>query len=149
MSAVPCVFLWLPGESNAFYNKDEYNCSFPAMIDDWRMAFHQASGGQTEDDFPFGFVQVSCTCIASRPSSHIIYPSIHLACEKTTGQMQYTVSPVNLTRHLHVLAALYLHQVQQGPELPRNPLAPDGRLWFCSQPADEENLHGRSSGSTG
>lgn len=69
--------LWLPGESNAFYNKDKYNCSFPAMIDDWRMAFHQASGGQTEDDFPFGFVQVSNTCIASRPSNHLIYPSIH------------------------------------------------------------------------
>lgn len=68
-----CVFLtslWLPGESNTFYNKDEYNCSFPAMIDDWRMAFHQASGGQTVDDFPFGFVQVSCTCVASWLSVH-------------------------------------------------------------------------------
>lgn len=75
-----CVFvtsLWLPGESNAFHNKDKYNCSFPAMIDDWRMAFHQASGGQTEDDFPFGFVQVSNTCSASRPSNHLIYTSIH------------------------------------------------------------------------
>lgn len=48
----------LAGEANADYNKNKYNCSFPAMIDDWRMAFHSGSGGQTADDFPFGFVQV-------------------------------------------------------------------------------------------
>lgn len=47
------------GEANAGYHKDAYNCSFPAMIDDWRNAFHQATGGQTAIDFPFGFVQVS------------------------------------------------------------------------------------------
>lgn len=35
------------------------------MIDDWRMAFHQGSGGQTEDHFPFGFVQVSGTGLLS------------------------------------------------------------------------------------
>lgn len=46
------------GEANADYHQDKYNCSFPAMIDDWRMAFHQGSGSQTAEDFPFGFVQV-------------------------------------------------------------------------------------------
>ncbi|XP_068173232.1 sialate O-acetylesterase [Antennarius striatus] len=51
--------LWYQGESNADYHQDKYNCSFPAMIDDWRMAFHQGSGGQTAQDFPFGFVQLS------------------------------------------------------------------------------------------
>lgn len=51
--------LWYQGEANAEYNQDKYNCSFPAMIDDWRMAFHQGSGGQTAPDFPFGFVQLS------------------------------------------------------------------------------------------
>lgn len=34
------------------------------MIDDWRMAFHQGSGGQTAPDFPFGFAQV-CWCRGS------------------------------------------------------------------------------------
>lgn len=53
--------LTLSGEDNAAYHQDKYNCSFPAMIDDWRMAFHQGSGGQTAIDFPFGFVQV-CNC---------------------------------------------------------------------------------------
>ncbi|XP_058489954.1 sialate O-acetylesterase [Solea solea] len=51
--------IWYQGEENADYHQDKYNCSFPAMIDDWRMAFHQGSGKQTELDFPFGFVQLS------------------------------------------------------------------------------------------
>ena len=48
----------LSGEANTYYHQEKYNCSFPAMIDDWRMSFHQGSGGQTALDFPFGFVQV-------------------------------------------------------------------------------------------
>lgn len=51
--------IWYQGEANAGYHKDKYNCSFPAMINDWRNAFHQATGGQTAIDFPFGFVQLS------------------------------------------------------------------------------------------
>ena len=35
---------------------DLYNCTFPAMIDDWRKRFRQSSG--TSSLFPFGFVQV-------------------------------------------------------------------------------------------
>ncbi|XP_077421855.1 sialate O-acetylesterase [Vanacampus margaritifer] len=51
--------LWYQGERNTNYHQDKYNCSFPAMIDDWRTAFHMGSGGQTAMDFPFGFVQLS------------------------------------------------------------------------------------------
>uniref|UniRef100_A0A3Q2NVG8 Sialic acid acetylesterase n=1 Tax=Fundulus heteroclitus TaxID=8078 RepID=A0A3Q2NVG8_FUNHE len=51
--------IWYQGEANAEFNRDKYNCSFPAMINDWRMAFHRGSGGQTAPDFPFGFVQLS------------------------------------------------------------------------------------------
>ncbi|KAI3354460.1 hypothetical protein L3Q82_018972, partial [Scortum barcoo] len=51
--------LWYQGEANTYYQTETYNCSFPAMIDDWRMAFHHGSGGQTALDFPFGFVQLS------------------------------------------------------------------------------------------
>lgn len=50
------------GEANTDYNQKKYSCSFPSMIDDWRMAFHQSSGGQTAPDFPFGFVQVLTKC---------------------------------------------------------------------------------------
>ena len=37
-------------------NMNKYNCTFPAMIDDWRKKFHKSSG--TTAFFPFGFVQV-------------------------------------------------------------------------------------------
>ncbi|NWW90238.1 SIAE acetylesterase, partial [Rhynochetos jubatus] len=50
---------WYQGEANAFLHTDRYNCSFPALIADWRRAFHAGSSGQTEPLLPFGFVQLS------------------------------------------------------------------------------------------
>ncbi|KAL7878367.1 hypothetical protein AOLI_G00093410 [Acnodon oligacanthus] len=52
--------IWYQGEANAEYDQAEYLCTFPTLIDDWRMAFHRGSEGQTAQDFPFGFVQL-CT----------------------------------------------------------------------------------------
>ncbi|NXU38090.1 SIAE acetylesterase, partial [Drymodes brunneopygia] len=51
--------LWGTGEANAFLHTDQYNCTFPALIADWRWAFHAGSAGQTELLLPFGFVQLS------------------------------------------------------------------------------------------
>ncbi len=51
-------FLWYQGEANGNYNRDLYNCTFPAMIEDWRFKFSQVSGG-TNEDAPFGFVQLA------------------------------------------------------------------------------------------
>nr|XP_040032929.1 sialate O-acetylesterase-like [Gasterosteus aculeatus aculeatus] len=51
--------IWYQGEANTVYHQEKYSCSFPAMIDDWRLAFHHGSGGQTSLHFPFGFVQLS------------------------------------------------------------------------------------------
>ncbi|CAJ1065841.1 sialate O-acetylesterase [Xyrichtys novacula] len=65
--------LWYQGEKNTNYHQEQYNCSFPAMIDDWRMAFHNGSGGETAPDFPFGFVQLS-TCV--KGSKDDSYPNI-------------------------------------------------------------------------
>ncbi|NXM51464.1 SIAE acetylesterase, partial [Gymnorhina tibicen] len=50
---------WYQGEANAFLHTDQYNCTFPALIADWRRAFHAGSAGQTEPLLPFGFVQLS------------------------------------------------------------------------------------------
>ena len=44
----------LPSGSN------NYNCTFPTMIDDWREKWHTSSMGQTDPLFGFGFVQVAC-----------------------------------------------------------------------------------------
>ncbi len=35
----------------------KYNCTFPAMIRDWRTKWYQTTK-QTDEMFPFGFVQV-------------------------------------------------------------------------------------------
>ncbi|XP_067674175.1 sialate O-acetylesterase-like [Haliotis asinina] len=53
--------IWYQGESNADpqHGLDRYNCTFPAMIDDWRLKFSESSGGQTSSMFPFGFVQIA------------------------------------------------------------------------------------------
>ncbi|XP_030874046.1 sialate O-acetylesterase isoform X2 [Leptonychotes weddellii] len=51
--------IWYQGESNVNFNRDLYNCTFPALIEDWRQTFHRGSQGQTERFFPFGFVQRS------------------------------------------------------------------------------------------
>ncbi|BFZ09706.1 hypothetical protein BsWGS_12748 [Bradybaena similaris] len=52
--------IWYQGESDADGIKQiHYNCTFPEMISDWRLNFHQASNGQTDPAFPFGFVQLA------------------------------------------------------------------------------------------
>ena len=57
---VRLLFCQYTGEANAFAinGAEDYVCSFPAMIDDWRQKFHQKSMGETSLMFPFGFVQV-------------------------------------------------------------------------------------------
>ena len=51
-------FLWYQGErnANAAYNRDHYQCTFPAMIAAWRREFSKYSS--TSPDAPFGFVQL-------------------------------------------------------------------------------------------
>ncbi|KFV84939.1 Sialate O-acetylesterase, partial [Struthio camelus australis] len=51
--------IWYQGETNAFLHTDLYNCTFPALIADWRQAFHAGSAGQTGPLLPFGFVQLA------------------------------------------------------------------------------------------
>lgn len=51
--------IWYQGEQNTGLNPNLYNCTFPALISDWRLNFHEGSLGQTDPSFPFGFVQLS------------------------------------------------------------------------------------------
>jgi len=50
-------FLWYQGEANVNYNRDIYDCSFPAMIEAWRAEFSKNS--PTSTTAPFGFVQLA------------------------------------------------------------------------------------------
>ena len=50
-------FLWYQGEANRQWNRDLYNCTFPALVDAWRELF--SSNSNTAPDAPFGFVQLA------------------------------------------------------------------------------------------
>ena len=45
------------GEANALWNTDLYNCTFPALISEWRRKWSENS--PTDSSFPFGFVQLA------------------------------------------------------------------------------------------
>ena len=51
-------FIWYQGErnTNSKYNRDKYQCTFPAMIASWRKEFSKHSS--TSPEAPFGFVQL-------------------------------------------------------------------------------------------
>ena len=49
--------IWYQGEANA-NAPYTYNCTFPAMIDDWRSKWFYGTNKLTAREFPFGFVQV-------------------------------------------------------------------------------------------
>jgi len=50
--------VWYQGENNAAYPR-RYNCSFPAMIGDWRSKWSKSTDGATAGDFPFGWAQLN------------------------------------------------------------------------------------------
>ena len=45
------------GESNGGHNRDKYQCTFPAMINEWRNLW--STNTPTSNKFPFGFMQLS------------------------------------------------------------------------------------------
>jgi sialate O-acetylesterase len=47
------------GEANTDHDGRQYNCSFPAMVKDWRAKFHAGTDGAASGDFPFGYVQIN------------------------------------------------------------------------------------------
>jgi len=51
---------WYQGENDAAYPR-RYNCSFPALIGDWRRKWNKYTDGATAIDFPFGWVQIAST----------------------------------------------------------------------------------------
>ena len=54
--------IWYQGEADSGHpggEYDGYNCTFPEMIADWRRQWHSSTGGQTDKEFPFGFVQLN------------------------------------------------------------------------------------------
>ena len=53
--------IWYEGGADAL--KPNYNCTFPALIADWRAKWYDSTNKKTSKVFPFGFVQVSVTTV--------------------------------------------------------------------------------------
>jgi sialate O-acetylesterase len=66
--------VWYQGEADAAHPGgmyDGYNCTFPAMIQDWRLKWGEGTNKQTDAEFPFGFVQLNSvgnSTVYDRPS---------------------------------------------------------------------------------
>jgi len=67
--------VWYQGENNAA-DPRRYNCSFPAMIEDWRAKWHVHTDGATVSDLPFGWVQLnSCGTGAADYTNRVFNPT--------------------------------------------------------------------------
>ena len=51
--------IWMQGEANAGGDGRQYNCSFQAMIEDWRAKWVEGTGGVNDPAFPFGWAQLN------------------------------------------------------------------------------------------
>jgi sialate O-acetylesterase len=50
--------IWYQGEANSRADGRQYNCSFPAMIEDWRAKWAEYNG-ESDPAFPFGWAQLN------------------------------------------------------------------------------------------
>ena len=50
--------IWYQGEANAGH-PNTYNCTFPAMIDDWRAKWFEGTNKATNEMFPFDLYKLA------------------------------------------------------------------------------------------
>ena len=74
--------IWYQGEANTGHNRDIYDCTFPAMIRTWRQRWHEATAGDTDENFPFGFIQLA-------PNRDSVSPAWPVLRWKQTGSYGY------------------------------------------------------------
>ena len=79
----------ITGEANAG-SPDSYKCRFPAMINDWRMNFNIGSGNQTDNSFPFGFVQVFSR-LNKRPAKTVSLWELCIGSEITLRKLAHAI----------------------------------------------------------
>ena len=120
--------IWYQGEQNAGYpgdyaghNRDIYDCTFASMIKNWRQKWYQATNGDTEEMFPFGFVQLAPF---TNQREHLAWPELRW---KQTGNFGYV--PNHVMKNVFMAAAMDddidLH--------PKNKRIPSTRLaWAAS-----------------
>merc|ERR1719450_789722 len=112
--------IWYQGESNTGHNRDIYDCTFPAMIRSWRESWYKGTGGDTLQNFPFGFVQLA----PNRDTVHLNWPILRW---KQTGSFGHV--PNELMENVFMAVA-----VDDDIDLhPKNKRLPATRLaWAAS-----------------
>ena len=81
----------MQGERNSKYNDGrQYNCSFPAMIEDWRAKWAEGTGGTTDPAFPFGWAQLNSDGSATEWSPTGTTPNIPGNTSDPDPMMQWT-----------------------------------------------------------
>ena len=120
--------IWYQGEQNAGYpgeyaghNRDLYDCTFTSMINNWRQKWFEATNGDTEEMFPFGFVQLAPF---TNQRDHLAWPELRW---KQTANFGYV--PNDVMKNVFMAAAMDddidLH--------PKNKRIPSTRLaWAAS-----------------
>lgn len=68
--------IWYQGEANTREPAEKYACLFPNMIKDWRAKWYEGTGGHTDPNFPFGFVQL---CTSNVPFNDTSFPALRWA----------------------------------------------------------------------
>ncbi|KAM4014830.1 sialate O-acetylesterase [Anomaloglossus baeobatrachus] len=116
--------VWYQGEQNTGLNTNLYNCTFPALIQDWRRSFHEGSLGQTDPTFPFGFVQLS-TYLKSQPDDN--YPVIRW---HQTADYGYVPNPKMPNTFMAVAMDLGDETSPYGSVHPRDKLTVAQRLYL-------------------
>ncbi|XP_056398027.1 sialate O-acetylesterase isoform X2 [Hyla sarda] len=119
--------IWYQGEQNTVTNPSLYNCTFPALIQDWRRSFHEGSLGQTDPNFPFGFVQLS-TYIKTQPKDN--YPLIRW---HQTADYGYTPNPKMPNTFMAVAMDLGDESSPYGSVHPRDKQTVAYRLYLGAQ----------------
>ncbi|XP_073513483.1 sialate O-acetylesterase [Phyllobates terribilis] len=116
--------VWYQGEQNTGLNTNLYNCTFPALIQDWRRSFHEGSLGQTDPTFPFGFVQLS-TYLKSQQDDN--YPVIRW---HQTADYGYVPNPKMPNTFMAVAMDLGDETSPYGSVHPRDKLTVARRLYL-------------------
>ena len=79
-------------ESNA-HSPDKYNCTFPAMVRDWRRKWSLGTSGHIEKEFLFGFVQVQ----------NIMVDTFHISQTYCKGTFQWLIFSFYVFEDLYTL----------------------------------------------
>ena len=112
--------LWYQGEANAGWNRDDYQCTFPSMIESWRSTWAQFSSSSFK--FPFGFMQLATTKAADTDTSNPQFPVIRW---HQTADFGYV--PNDVLQDVFMGVSLDTYDEENGIH-PRNKQLPSSRL---------------------